>query len=251
MKLKGKVALITGAGLGMGRATALLFSQEGAEVIINDLNKDDLETTLDMLEGNNNSSYIGDISESDIVKDMFKEIETKYHKIDIVVNNAGIGRFSGDGENGEIQEMEDVGWKGVMGVNLDGTFFVSREAVRLMLKKETKGSLINISSTSAFSGEGPLHYCTSKGALLSFTRALAVDLGSKGIRVNAICPGPTATRMLEGIPDEWVESMVSAIPLGRVWQPEEVAKTSLFLASEDSSFFTGQTLAANGGAFMI
>ncbi|MEC7911316.1 MAG: SDR family oxidoreductase [Pseudomonadota bacterium] len=251
MKLKGKVALITGAGLGMGRATALLFSQEGAEVIINDLNKDDLETTLDMLEGNNNSSYIGDISESDIVKDMFKEIETKYHKIDIVVNNAGIGRFSGDGENGEIQEMEDVGWKGVMGVNLDGTFFVSREAVRLMLKKETKGSLINISSTSAFSGEGPLHYCTSKGALLSFTRALAVDLGSKGIRVNAICPGPTATRMLEGIPDEWVESMVSAIPLGRVGQPEEVAKTSLFLASEDSSFFTGQTLAANGGSFMI
>ena len=241
MKLKGKVALITGAGLGMGRATAILFSQEGAEVIINDLNKDDLETTLDMLEGNNNSSYIGDISESDIVKDMFKEIETKYHKIDIVVNNAGIGRFSGDGENGEIQEMEDVGWKGVMGVNLDGTFFVSREAVRLMLKKETKGSLINISSTSAFSGEGPLHYCTSKGALLSFTRALAVDLGSKGIRVNAICPGPTATRMLEGIPDEWVESMVSAIPLGRVGQPEEVAKTSLFLASEDSSFFTGQT----------
>ena len=251
MKLKGKVALITGAGLGMGRATALLFSQEGAEVIINDLNKDDLETTLDMLEGNNNSSYIGDISESDIVKDMFKEIETKYQKIDIVVNNAGIGRFSGDGENGEIQEMEDVGWKGVMGVNLDGTFFVSREAVRLMLKKETKGSLINISSTSAFSGEGPLHYCTSKGALLSFTRALAVDLGSKRIRVNAICPGPTATRMLEGIPDEWVESMVSAIPLGRVGQPEEVAKTSLFLASEDSSFFTGQTLAANGGSFMI
>ena len=251
MKLKGKLALITGAGLGMGRATAILFSQEGAEVIINDLNKDDLETTLDMLEGNNNSSYIGDISESDIVKDMFKEIETKYHQIDIVVNNAGIGRFSGDGENGEIQEMEDVGWKGVMGVNLDGTFFVSREAVRLMLKKETKGSLINISSTSAFSGEGPLHYCTSKGALLSFTRALAVDLGSKGIRVNAICPGPTATRMLEGIPDEWVESMVSAIPLGRVGQPEEVAKTSLFLASEDSSFFTGQTLAANGGSFMI
>ena len=251
MKLKGKVALITGAGLGMGRATALLFSQEGAEVIVNDLNKDDLATTLDMLEGSNNFSYVGDISKSDIVKDMFKEIETKYHQIDIVVNNAGIGRFSGDGENGEIQEMEDVGWKGVMGVNLDGTFFVSREAVRLMLKKETKGSLINISSTSAFSGEGPLHYCTSKGALLSFTRALAVDLGSKGIRVNAICPGPTATRMLEGIPDEWVESMVSAIPLGRVGQPEEVAKTSLFLASEDSSFFTGQTLAANGGSFMI
>ncbi len=251
MRLKGKVALITGAGLGMGRETAILFSQEGATVIVNDLNKNDLATTLDMLEGNNNLSYVGDISRSDIVKNMFKEIEAKYNQIDIVVNNAGIGRSSGDGENGEIQEMEDVGWRGVMGVNLDGTFFVSREAVRLMLKKETKGSLINISSTSAFSGEGPLHYCTSKGALLSFTRALAVDLGSRGIRVNAICPGPTATRMLEGIPEEWVESMISAIPLGRVGEPQEVAKTSLFLASEDSSFFTGQTLASNGGSYMI
>ena len=251
MKLKNKIALITGAGLGMGRATATLFSQEGATVIVNDLNNNDIENTLGLLDGNNHLALEGDISNSPNVVEMFNEIESKYGRIDIVVNNAGIGRSPGDGENGEIQEMEDSGWKGVMSVNLDGTFYVSREAVRLMLKKEIKGSLINISSTSAFSGEGPLHYCTSKGALLAFTRALAIDLGPKGIRVNAICPGPTATRMLEGIPDEWVNSMVAAIPLGRVGQPEEVAKTSLFLASDDSSFFTGQTLAANGGSHMI
>jgi len=251
MKLKNKVALITGAGLGMGRATASLFSKEGAKVIINDISEIDLEKTLNILTGGDNISFVGDISKSDEVKRMFKQIESKYKKLDIVVNNAGIGRFQGDGENGEIHEMEDGGWRGVMGVNLDGTFHVSREAVRLMLKTKTKGSLINISSTSAFSGEGPLHYCTSKGAILAFTRALAIDLGYKGIRVNAICPGPTATRMLEGIPEEWVKSMIADIPLGRVGEAIEVAKTSLFLASNDSSFFTGQTLAPNGGSHML
>ena len=251
MKLKNKVALITGAGLGMGRATASLFSKEGAKVIINDISEKDLEETLNILTGGDNISFVGDISKSDEVKRMFKQIESKYKKLDIVVNNAGIGRFQGDGENGEIHEMEDGGWRGVMGVNLDGSFHVSREAVRLMLKTKTKGSLINISSTSAFSGEGPLHYCTSKGAILAFTRALAIDLGHKGIRVNAICPGPTATRMLEGIPEEWVKSMIADIPLGRVGEAIEVAKTSLFLASNDSSFFTGQTLAPNGGSHMV
>ena len=150
MKLKNKIALVTGAGLGMGRATATMFSQEGATVIVNDLNNDDIEKTMELLDGNNHLALEGDISKSSNVVDMFKEIESKYRRIDIVVNNAGIGRSPGDGENGEIQEMEDSGWKGVMSVNLDGTFYVSREAVRLMLKKEIKGSLINISSTSAF-----------------------------------------------------------------------------------------------------
>ena len=146
MKLKNKIALVTGAGLGMGRATATMFSQEGATIIVNDLNNDDIEKTMELLDGNNHLALEGDISKSSKVVDMFKEIESKYRRIDIVVNNAGIGRSPGDGENGEIQEMEDSGWKGVMSVNLDGTFYVSREAVRLMLKKEIKGSLINISS---------------------------------------------------------------------------------------------------------
>ena len=129
----------------MGRATASLFSKEGAIVIINDISEKDLEETLNILTGGDNMSFVGDISKSDEVKRMFKQIESKYKKLDIVVNNAGIGRFQGDGENGEIHEMEDGGWRGVMGVNLDGTFHVSREAVRLMLKTKTKGSLINIS----------------------------------------------------------------------------------------------------------
>ena len=202
-----------------------------------------------MLEGDH-QVYTGDISDSSMVLDMFTFIKSSYGRIDGVINNAGIGRAPGDGENAEIQETNDDGWRGVIGVNLDGTFHITREAVRLMLEKNTKGSIVNISSTSAYTGDGPLAYCTSKGALLAFTRALALNLSSKGIRVNAICPGPTSGRMMDSIPQEWQDSLAASIPLGRLGEPEEIAKTSLFLISEDSSFYTGQTLSPNGGSHM-
>ena len=250
MRLKNKVILITGAGLGMGRATAKIFSEEGASLILNDINDSDVNETLNMLQGNMHQAYTGDISDSSMVLDMFALIKSSYGKIDGVINNAGIGRASGDGENAEIQETNDEGWRGVIGVNLDGAFHVTREAVRLMLDKNTKGSIVNISSTSAYTGDGPLAYCTSKGALLAFTRALALNLSSKGIRVNAICPGPTSGRMMDSIPQEWRDSLAASIPLGRLGEPEEVGKTSLFLISDDSSFYTGQTLSPNGGSYM-
>jgi 3-oxoacyl-[acyl-carrier protein] reductase len=233
----------------MGRATAKIFSEEGASLILNDINDSDVKETLDMLQGDHRV-YTGDISDSSMVLDMFTFIKSSYGRIDGVINNAGIGRAPGDGENAEIQETNDEGWRGVMGVNLDGTFHITREAVRLMLEKNTKGSIVNISSTSAYTGDGPLAYCTSKGALLAFTRALALNLSSKGIRVNAICPGPTSGRMMDSIPQEWQDSLAASIPLGRLGEPEEVAKTSLFLISEDSSFYTGQTLSPNGGSHM-
>jgi 3-oxoacyl-[acyl-carrier protein] reductase len=234
----------------MGRATAKIFSEEGASLILNDINDSDVKETLDMLQGDMHQIYTGDISDSSMVLDMFTFIKSSYGRIDGVINNAGIGRAPGDGENAEIQETNDEGWRGVIGVNLDGTFHITREAVRLMLEKNTKGSIVNISSTSAYTGEGPLAYCTSKGALLAFTRALALNLSSKGIRVNAICPGPTSGRMMDSIPQEWQDSLAASIPLGRLGEPEEIAKTSLFLISEDSSFYTGQTLSPNGGSHM-
>jgi len=250
MRLKNKVILITGAGLGMGRATAKIFSEEGATLILNDISETDVKDTLSMLDGEGHQFYTGDISDSSVVLDMFKEIKNSYNRIDGVINNAGIGRAPGDGENAEIQETNDAGWRGVMGVNLDGAFHVTREAVRLMLEMNTKGSIVNISSTSAFTGDGPLAYCTSKGALLAFTRALALNLSSKSIRVNAICPGPITGRMMSSIPKEWQDSLAASIPLGRLGDPQEVAKTSLFLISDDASFYTGQTLSPNGGSHM-
>jgi 3-oxoacyl-[acyl-carrier protein] reductase len=250
MRLKNKVILITGAGLGMGRATAKIFSEEGATLILNDISETDVKDTLSMLDGEGHQFYTGDISDSSVVLDMFKEIKNSYNRIDGVINNAGIGRAPGDGENAEIQETNDAGWRGVMGVNLDGAFHVTREAVRLMLEMNTKGSIVNISSTSAFTGDGPLAYCTSKGALLAFTRALALNLSSKSIRVNAICPGPISGRMMSSIPQEWQDSLAASIPLGRLGDPQEVAKTSLFLISDDASFYTGQTLSPNGGSHM-
>jgi 3-oxoacyl-[acyl-carrier protein] reductase len=251
MRLKNKVILITGAGSGIGRATAILFSKEGAKLILNDINQEDLKITFAALDGDEHQIHCGDISDSSVVQDLFKFINSTYERIDAVINNAGIGRFPGDGQNGEIHETNDQAWKGVIGVNLDGAFYVSREAVRLMLEKDISGSIVNISSTSAYTGEGPLAYCTSKGALLGFTRALAVDLSPKKIRVNAICPGPTATPMLESIPQEWQDSLATSIPLGRLAEPEDVAKTSLFLVSDDASFYTGQTLSPSGGSYMI
>ncbi|MDG2060880.1 MAG: SDR family NAD(P)-dependent oxidoreductase [SAR86 cluster bacterium] len=250
MRLRDKVILISGAGFGMGRETAKIFADEGASLMLNDINESDLKNTLSMLKGGTHQVYAGDISDSSMVMDMFAEIKASYKRIDGVVNNAGIGRSPGDGENAEIHETNDEGWRGVIGVNLDGAFYITREAVRLMFENKTKGSIVNISSTSAYTGDGPLAYCTSKGALLSFTRALALNLSSKGIRVNAICPGPISGRMMDSIPQEYQDSLAASIPLGRLGQPEEVARTSLFLLSDDSSFFTGQTLSPNGGSYM-
>ena len=250
MRLRDKVILISGAGFGMGRETAKIFADEGASLMLNDINESDLKNTLSMLKGGTHQVYAGEISDSSMVMDMFAEIKASYKRIDGVVNNAGIGRSPGDGENAEIHETNDEGWRGVIGVNLDGAFYITREAVRLMFENKTKGSIVNISSTSAYTGDGPLAYCTSKGALLSFTRALALNLSSKGIRVNAICPGPISGRMMDSIPQEYQDSLAASIPLGRLGQPEEVARTSLFLLSDDSSFFTGQTLSPNGGSYM-
>jgi 3-oxoacyl-[acyl-carrier protein] reductase len=150
-----------------------------------------------------------------------------------------------------ITDMGDAGWQRVLDINLNGTFYCSREAVRLMIKAGVQGSIVNISSTSALSGEGSVHYCASKAAMLGLTKCLARELGARNIRVNAICPGPTNTPMMKEISDEWAQAMVRAIPLGRIGEPAEVAQAALFLAGADSSFFTGQTIAANGGMYMM
>lgn len=275
MKLADKVALVTGAGQGMGRAIAQLFAREGAAVIAVDIRQAAADETLALINARGDClARACDVADSTAVAQLFEAIESRYGRIDVVVNNAGVGSAPGDGFDkyqarlaqrteqqmrGEtptvfadhIIDMSDDGWQRVLDINLNGAFFCARAAVRLMIKAGVQGSIVNISSTSAMTGEGPLHYCTSKAAVLGFTKCLARELGARNIRVNAICPGPTNTPMMKEISDEWAQAMIRAIPLGRIGEPEEVAQAALFLAGGDSSFFTGQTIAANGGMFML
>ncbi|HET8612159.1 MAG TPA: SDR family oxidoreductase, partial [Sphingomonas sp.] len=145
--------------------------------------------------------------------------------------------------------MEDGGWRAVMGVNLDGAFHCCRAAARDMAARGGAGAIVNIASTSAASGEGPLHYVTSKAAIVGLTRALARELASRGIRVNAVHPGPTDTPIMANVPDEMRRSLAAAVPLGRMARPDEIAAAVAFLAGEDASFVTGAVLTANGGSY--
>ncbi|MDN0084517.1 SDR family NAD(P)-dependent oxidoreductase [Crenobacter sp. SG2305] len=274
MQLTDKVTLITGAGSGMGRATAELFAAQGATVIAVDLNESAAQGTLERIGGAAAGiARACDIADSRCVEQLFEEVARRWGRVDVLVNNAGVGQVPGDGLEkyqerlvwrqqqlaaGEeavhtdmVVDLTDAGWQRVIDINLNGAFFCSREAVRLMIRAGVAGSIVNIASVSALTGEGPLSYCASKAALLGLTKCLARDLGPRGIRVNAICPGPTRTPMMQTIPEEWARSLEQAIPLGRMSEPEEIAKAVLFLASDDGSCFTGQTLSASGGMYMI
>lgn len=270
---QGKVAVVTGAGQGMGRATARLLSERGADVAVLDLNEAAVQETVDGLSGA--AVALGcDVSDSAQVNDAFTRIEAELGPIGVLVNNAGIGRAPNDGSDqmyelmakrneelaagtpaqthvDHIVHMEDEGWRGVLGVNLDGTFFCTRAAVRSMVGADIAGSIISIASTAAQSGEGPIHYVTSKAAIIGFTRGLARELGTRRIRVNAVAPGPTNTPIMDGIPQEWIRDMEAAIPLGRMAEPQEIAAAVCWLASDMSNMCTGSVLVANGGSYFF
>lgn len=276
MRFAGKVAVVTGAGQGMGRAIAIRLAQEGATIVAVDVNEASAKETLDLagLSGNTPEGIarVCNIADSAAVKALFEEVDGRYRRLDVLVNNAGIGSAKNDGfdkllarmnERGEqmargekptvypdlICDMADEGWRGVMQVNLDGTFFCTREAVRVMIKHGIKGSLVNISSTSAISGEGALHYAASKAALTGMTRSLARELAPRGIRVNNVMPGPVNTPIMANVSQAWIDSMIAGIPLGRMAEPSDIAAVVAFLASDDAAMVTGSDLVANGGSY--
>ena len=274
MKLADRVALVTGAGSGIGRAIAQTFAEEGARVVVNDVTLATADETLQTLGAARSRSRAvqADVSSSAQVKAMFAEIERELGRLDILVNNAGIAEttpgerekltaksearmrelMSGQGIQTHwdvTREMSDEAWTRMLAVHLNGTFFCTREALWLM-SRENRGVIINMSSVAAWGLETVPHYSAAKGGILAFTRSVAREVGSRGIRVNAICPGYIDTPMTAPMSPLVRAAVLARTPLGRTGEPREVAQTALFLASDDGAFYTGQWLSPNGGLFI-
>ncbi len=274
-KMDGKVALVTGAGSGMGRATALLLADEGAAVVINDVTQERAEATCKELTANGGRGIaIGaDVSDRPAVDAMYAKGQAEFGRIDAAIHVAGIP-WGEEGEkerfNRAVDDMiasvqaggppvakwdffvniTDESFAHMLAVHLFGTFYCTRAAARMMMEQGS-GAIVNFGSGAAVMGfPGSGHYAAAKAGILGMTRAAAVELGAWGVRVNAICPGAVDTPMLENLPPAFTAMGVSQTPLGRMAAPEELAAVALFLVSDDSSYMTGQTLEPNGGMHM-
>ena len=246
MRLKDKVALVTGAGQGIGRSISLCFAKEGADLILDDILEEELHGTVEKIRslGREALPVIADISESDQVAFMVSKAIEKFHGIDILVNNAGVH------ETGPAEDFPEQSWDRVFGTDLKGVFICSQVVGREMIKRG-KGSIINISSIAGFHAlPGRVAYCTAKAAVRMFTKVLAIEWAKYNIRVNAIAPGYVRTQMVEGLIERGVleeEKLDQIIPMNRISQPYEIGPMVLMLASEESSYVTGVTLLVDGG----
>jgi meso-butanediol dehydrogenase/(S,S)-butanediol dehydrogenase/diacetyl reductase len=235
-----KVVLVTGAASGMGAAIARRFSEEGASVVLVDRNQP--HETADSLPAERTLAIEADVSDSADIGHAVATAVEHFGKLDVMVNNAGVI------EQGDPTEIDDEAWRTVIDTDLSGVFFGSRAAIPHLI--HSKGCIINTASVSGTGGDwGMCPYNAAKGGVVNLTRSLALDLGSKGVRVNAVCPSLTRTGMTEQmLKDEaLVAKFVERIPLGRVCEPEEVAAVVAFLASADASFMTGAIVAVDGG----
>ncbi|NIN00386.1 MAG: glucose 1-dehydrogenase [candidate division Zixibacteria bacterium] len=248
MALEGRVALVTGAGRGIGKAIAMTFAREKAHVVVNDVcSRNELERVAKEVSAfdGENMAIQADVSQYDQVKEMISQIEKTFQKLDILVNNAGVIR------RGTIETVTEEDWDQVIRVNLKGTFNCCKAVVDIM-KRQRKGKIINVSSVAGKMGDitSAPGYGPSKAAIDGLTKTLARQLAQYGINVNGVAPHAIETEMSAEWSEEKRRSIIEAIPLKRLGKPEDVAEAVLFLASDKADFITGEILDVNGGFFM-
>jgi len=248
MSFQGKVAIVTGSAQGIGRAIAKVLASRGANVIISDINGNKAKQTAIEIAKETNNKTLGiqvDVSNMDSAVAMIKDVKDEFGKIDILVNNAGVTR------DNLIMRMSEEEWDTVLKVNLKGAFNCSKAVIRSMMKQRF-GRIINISSVSGLAGQaGQTNYSSSKAGLIGFTKALAREVASRNITVNAVAPGFVPTDLTNDLPEELKDWMLSITPLKRMGTPEEIAYAVAFFASDEASYITGQVLSVDGGMMMM
>jgi len=246
VRLRGKVALVTGAGRGIGEGIAVRFAEEGAKVVVNDINEGDAVRTAKEINsrGGEAITVIGSVAVRTMAQRMVDTAVQGFGTLDILVNNAGILR------DAALHKMTDEQWDQVVEINVKGVFLCTQFAARVMREKGY-GKIINLSSVMWRGNPGQLNYSASKAAVIGLTKTAAKELGPKGINVNAMAPGLIWTDMLQSMPREKWErlekALPSIIPLNRTGTIRDVANLALFLASEESSYITGQVIYCDGG----
>ncbi len=245
-KLEGKVAVVTGASGGIGQAVAIRLAADGADVALFGQNVERLQETADKVKalGRRAECYQVDNKNPEAIVQAVAQVEQAFQRIDVLVNNAGMTK------DGLLIRMSVDDWDSVMAVNLRSVFLFTKAAGRVMMKQRS-GAIINIASIIGLIGNpGQANYAASKGGIIAFTKSIAKELSSRGVRVNAIAPGFISTRMTDKLSEDLQKKMLEMIPLGRYGSPDDVAGTVSFLAGDDAAYITGQVIQVCGGMVM-